>query len=271
MVSIPSGHTEQSIDATARAAIWNFHPLYAKNFESAVRCDMDTKTLGFSDNSICCLLVLVIFVISGCGIGKASDSRTPGSRALETAVSPFSEKTSDAEYPARSGGDVESIYTDIGFEECETIEVEHVNETPYSTRILCKGVGGYDLEVVDSDARQYVYLVYPDGKKHDLRFSKIVSSAFSEVGQKAEWRVIRDGDKVKPVAVIIRYIFSINAAISSDKASYLTVTKITDEDACITDVVENVKDQNEKARRLADESGDASCKEPKRHPTESDL
>jgi len=154
---------------------------------------------------------------------------------------------------------VESVYTDIGFDKCKTKEQQKVDGVPYSSVLECGGVGGYKLELIDVDDRQTVDIVYPDGTKHELRFNKVVSPSFSETGEKAEWRIVRENGKVRPLALIVRYIFTINPAISSDKASYLTVTKITKDQACVTGVVKAVKDQNTKARELADASQDKPC------------
>ena len=66
--------------------------------------------------------------------------------------------------------------------------------------------------------------------------------------------------KVTPVALIVR--FEINDADEPDKTkSFLVVVKFNPV-PCITDVVKPMKDQNLKARKLADQATKKNCVEP---------
>ncbi len=159
--------------------------------------------------------------------------------------------------PAQSGNKIESIYTDLTAEKCKNIESDDTG-SGYS-RDECPGVGGYKLQVIESDIRQTINIIIRDGKKHELNFQKVVSPSFSYTGKKAEWRVVRENGQIKPIALIVRYNFTVNPAISSEEASYLTVTKVTENLACATDVVKSVKNQNVKARQLADVSANKPC------------
>ena len=150
-----------------------------------------------------------------------------------------------------------SIYTDLVAEKCKTIESNPDEGGSY--RGECKGVDGYKLEVIEGDIRQTINVIYPNGKKSELDFWSKVSSAFSSVGDKAEWRVLDDGKNEKNYGLIIRYNASENPEKPEKTTSYLVVTKITKDTACITDIVKPSKDQNETARKLADEAANKPC------------
>ena len=154
---------------------------------------------------------------------------------------------------------VASVYTGLSDKICKTIELD-VNEGGYY-RGICPGVGGYKLEMTEGDLRQTLNIIAPNGKKPELDFQQNVSGGFSGVGDKAEWRVTRNGKKIVPFALITRF----NVAKSTDNPeqenSYLIVTKITKTSACVVDVIEpTVKNQNLKARESADASANMQCK-----------
>jgi hypothetical protein len=97
--------------------------------------------------------------------------------------------------PSPGYDDLTSIYSDLGFEKCETIDETKVDGVPYSILAKCPGVAGYALELLEVDSRQTINVVFPDGEKHELKFLKVVSPAFSNVGAKAEWRVAKDSGR----------------------------------------------------------------------------
>ena len=159
---------------------------------------------------------------------------------------------------AQSSKKIESIYTDLTSEKCKTIEVDEEGAGSY--RGECTGVGGYKLEVLEGDIRQSINVIAPNGKKSELDFWSNVSSAFSSVGEKAEWRVNRKGKNVNPFALIVRYNTNEDPENPEKLTSRLIVIKIMQDSACITDIVEPMKDGNAKARELADISAGKSCK-----------
>jgi hypothetical protein len=126
-------------------------------------------------------------------------------------------------------------------------------------RLQCPGIEGYKLEVTDGDARQDLNIIFPDGTRRELDFYNNVSPAFSVFGEKAEWRVMRDGLKAKPFALIVR--FDINEEPEPQKIkSHLVIVKIANDSACITDIVKpSVKNQNIKARTLAGNAAARPC------------
>lgn len=152
----------------------------------------------------------------------------------------------------------ESLYTSLDSKNCRTLEQS--TEEAGSYRGECAGVGGYKLQVTEGDLRQSVDVVAPNKKRFELDLTVNVSSAFSSVGDKAEWRVVRAGKKVVPLALIVRFNASENPEDSSKTTSYLVVAKITKARICVTDVVKPGANANDEARKLADSSSAKSCK-----------
>lgn len=155
---------------------------------------------------------------------------------------------------------IESIYTGLSDKACKTIE--QTDEEGGSYRGECKGVGGYKLELLEGDLRQSINVIAPNGTKSELDLWINVSGAFSSLGDKAEWRVVKAGKKTTPMALIVRFNASENVEDSSKLTSYLVVVKITKNSACVTDVVKPMANQNVKARDLADKSANKACKTP---------
>lgn len=155
---------------------------------------------------------------------------------------------------------IESVYTDLNTKICKTLEQSQEGTGSY--RGECPGISGYKLQVTEGDIRQSINVVAPNKKRYELDFFGNVSTAFSSVGEKAEWRVTRKGKTVTPMALIIRYNTSENQEDSSKLTSYLVVTKITKNEICVTDVVKPGVKANEEARKLADSSAAKQCKVP---------
>lgn len=154
---------------------------------------------------------------------------------------------------------IETIYTSLDDKACKTIE-SNPNEGG-SYRGMCLGVGGYKLELLEGDIRQTINIITPKKKRYELELWTVVSSAFSFVGQKAEWRVTRKGQTITPIALIIRFNASKSPDTPEVNNSFLAIAKITKNSACVTDVVEpTVKNQNAVARQLADASANKPCK-----------
>ncbi len=123
----------------------------------------------------------------------------------------------------------------------------------------CRGVGGYNLELVYGDARETITVYSPDRQKHELELWQVVSGGFSSVGKKAEWRVTKKGNKVTPHALIVRFDASEDPSDSTKVTSYLVVAKITPDKICVTDKIAPSATANEEARRAADASADKPC------------
>jgi hypothetical protein len=152
---------------------------------------------------------------------------------------------------------VQSIYTDLDAKKCRTIESSDKEGGSYVGK--CPGVAGYTLIVTEGDVRQNIEVVTPKGTKHSLDLWTVVSSAFSSVGPKAEWRVKKIKNKPTPFALIVRYNASENPDDSSKITSYLAVAKITANSICVTDKISPSANANELARKAADESSNKPC------------
>lgn len=152
---------------------------------------------------------------------------------------------------------IDSVYSSLNTKDCKTLESETEGAGWY--RGECKGIGGYKLQVTEGDIRQSIDVIAPDKKKYELDFIGKVSSGFSAVGEKAEWRVTGSGKSVSPFALIVRFNVSENPEDSTKNTSYLIVSKITKGEICITDIVKPGAKANEEARRLADSAATKPC------------
>jgi len=150
-----------------------------------------------------------------------------------------------------------STYTNLGEKYCRTLKSSDAEGGEYLGR--CAGVAGYTLLVTEGDLRQNITVVTPKGAKHSLELWSVVSSAFSSLGAKAEWRVKKAKNKITPTALIVRYNASENPEKPDQTASYLAVIKITTTEICVTDKVSPGAKANEDARKLADESATKPC------------
>ena len=151
-----------------------------------------------------------------------------------------------------SADPITSVYTSLS--KCRLIKVRGD-----SSNQACAGIGGYNLQLLYGDARETITVIDAEGKKHPLDLWSVVSSGFSSVGEKAEWRVTRRNGKIVPIALIVRFNASENAEDSSKITSYLAVAKITRKGICVTDKIRPGATSNLEARKAADESANKPC------------
>ncbi len=144
-----------------------------------------------------------------------------------------------------------SVYSDLRPENCVAGDFD--KSIPGLYFGICKGVGGYDLDYYLDDERNSLGVVFPSKKVVGLNFWNYFRD-FSELGEKAEWRLKAD----KPVALIVRLNVS-DREDSMKKTSYLIVSKITGDNACVTNVVKPGKNQNVTAQKLADKVSNKKC------------
>ncbi len=150
-------------------------------------------------------------------------------------------------------GQSKSVYTDLTDRDCKASK--EADEEGYSG--ICPGVGGYTLELLEGDLRQTINVIAPNKKKFELELWSNVSSGFSHLGAKVEWRM---KGKV-PVALIMRYNASENPEDASKLTSYLVVVKLSKTDVCIVDILRPSKTQNIDARKLADNPVKRVCQQ----------
>ena len=149
-----------------------------------------------------------------------------------------------------------SVYTNLGEKSCKTIKADSSEAGSYEA--ICRGVGGYKLQVEEGDLRQNIQVITPAGQKHSLDLWTVVGSSFSSLGEKAEWRVRTQRGKVVPVALIVRYNVS-SPEDSTKTTSYLAVTKVTAAKICVTETIGPGADANVAARAAADKSAEKPC------------
>ena len=214
---------------------------------------------GMNRLSIILVFFSAISVFQGCS-GASGDQQASiaGGRSADAPAAAEPEDKAAAARPegTRQEAKIDSVYTDISEKNCKTTEL---NEDEGWSVQRCKGAFGYDLEVTEGDLRQSVNVIGPKGRSFELNLPSLVSPAFSYLGEKAEWRFReRDGKKV-PFALIVRFNANEDPNDSKKVNSYLTVSKISDGEICVTDVVKPMKNANEKARELALGSADKPC------------
>jgi hypothetical protein len=151
---------------------------------------------------------------------------------------------------------LESSYTELAASRCKTLEAADGHGVSVQQ---CSGTAGYSLLVEDFDGRQTVTVVAPDGRRHALEYARVITTGFSSLGAKAEWRTERRGGKAVPVALIIRVNANEDGGAPGKRVSYLAVAKITPERICVTDKVSGGAQGNEKARLAADGAAGKPC------------
>ncbi|HEY6187026.1 MAG TPA: hypothetical protein VIW80_05045 [Pyrinomonadaceae bacterium] len=153
-------------------------------------------------------------------------------------------------------GAITSVYTTIN--KCRTISVDRESAS-YVER--CAGIAGYKLDVETGDERMSIAVIAPGGKRSELSYWQVITSAFSSLGNKAEWRVQKVGGKLVPVALIVRVNANENPDNPWKTTAYLAVAKITPQRTCVTDKIAAGARANEEARRAADDAAGKPCLE----------
>ncbi len=146
-----------------------------------------------------------------------------------------------------------SVYTPLGGQGCTRAR----STGPISSEWTCRGVAGYRLLVSNDDERESITILAPDGQQYALEYHQVVCrGAFCYLGKQAEWRVVRRGRKVVPIALIARVDVQ---GQDMKKTSYLVVAKITGRGICVTDRIAPTPRANERARRTADDPDGTPC------------
>jgi len=147
-----------------------------------------------------------------------------------------------------------TVYTTIGAKQCRTLKSHEAGDDGFEAR--CRGAGGYSLILSEGDLRQNLTVITPKGAEHSLELWSVVSSGFSSVGPKVEWRLSGKG---VPVALIIRYNANEDPEAPNKLMSYLAVAKITASEICVTEKISPGPKANEDARRAADVATSKPC------------
>lgn len=158
---------------------------------------------------------------------------------------------------ARAGEPASSRYSSLLEKDCVADQVPKEDEGQGGSSV-CPGVDGYRLRVVDGDVRMSIEVLTPTGKVLPLDFWSTVASGFSSVGDSAEWRYLALGARV-PQALIVRLNVSENPERPGITASYLVVSKLGADSACVIAKIAPGKTQNEAARKAADAAAASPC------------
>jgi hypothetical protein len=186
------------------------------------------------------ILAAAAAALAGCRADPAPEEPAP-QPAATSAQDGTAPTTAQADPGARSQ------FTSLESRNCRLIE-QNVEEGSYS-RELCPGAAGYKLEVSESDLRQDIEVVAPDGKKTGLGLSAIVAKgAFNSLGGVAEWR---GADAARPEALIVRLNVAGGPDGDEPDVSRLVVARLK-APACVVAVVPPAPGQNEQARKVAD-------------------
>ena len=142
-----------------------------------------------------------------------------------------------------------SRYTNIAEKSCRKIKLTKADEGVILHR-RCPGVAGYQLDILSGEEHEYVSVITPKGKSFN---ASINPASYSFLDKRAEWRMHGS----TPVAVIVRFNMSMPDGKPTDSA--LVVSKLTRTSACVVDSVYGSKDQNLKARKIADTAAGRPC------------
>jgi hypothetical protein len=143
-----------------------------------------------------------------------------------------------------------SSYTSIAEKSCRKVKLTKADEGVILHR-RCHGVVGYQLDIFSGEEHEYMSVRTPGGKSFDV---SINPASYSFLDKRAEWRM----RGATPVALIVRFNLSMPDGKPVD--SILVVSKLTRTSACVVDRVDKAKDQNAKARKIADTASTRECK-----------
>lgn len=153
----------------------------------------------------------------------------------------------------------DSSYSSIAENDCKTVKSDDYGSTQH-----CKGFAGMSVIVTDFDARQDLIIQQQQkkGGKRDfpLALAETVSSAFSSLGDKIEWRHKR-GKPKELVGMIVRFNVAENPNKPDKNTSYLVVSKVLDDQVCVVGKISPQKGnvQNKQARAMADKAATLPC------------
>ncbi len=194
-----------------------------------------------------------ILLLAACGDPEpvAQGAPTAAAPATPPSAAPPAASAATATPPAAD----EAPYVRTSLTKCRLLR-EEPDEAGYSVN-ACSGVGGYALEVIDSDGRENIVVIAPGGARHSLRLAEMAGNGgFSTVGEVAEWR--REPGAERPSALTVRFSVAEDPAATERQTSYLLVAKLGAQ-PCVTTVIAPVVAQNQRAREAAAEAPGKAC------------
>lgn len=145
-----------------------------------------------------------------------------------------------------------SAYTSIDQQDCVTLDSDNVGSIQE-----CESFSGIGVKVIEGDLRQSIILTRNE-QEYDLDFTSLISTAFSSLGLKLEWRHELSNPK-NLKGMIVRFEVSDDYEDLEHVSSYLVVSKITKEEICVVAKVLPQQKQNEIARDILDKGESLPC------------
>ncbi len=191
------------------------------------------------------LVGLVTVLLGGCD-GPAPVQQPPAAgRGEVVATAPARTAPASGQAPGAAGAG--GVTTSIDPAKCDLI-TRLTEEAGYS-RHRCFGVAGYRVEVVESDLRQNLELIRPDGTTTSLNLPSLVAGGgFSSLSETAEWR---GPDPRRPRTLTVRYGVNEDPDPAVAPRSYLVVIRLASP-ACVVARIAPGPRQSEEARAVAD-------------------
>lgn len=147
-----------------------------------------------------------------------------------------------------------SRFTTNGLDRCRLIEKNEEEGGYY--RHHCPGLGGFNYEHVESDLRQSLVIIAPDGKRGEVSLAQATGSGgFSTLGATFDWR---GPSGAMPRTVTVRYNVNEDPEATVPARSYLVVVRLT-APACPIGMVSPGPGQSDKARAIADRDPLPAC------------
>ncbi|WP_305097870.1 hypothetical protein [Croceibacterium aestuarii] len=187
-------------------------------------------------------LCVLAALAAACSAGEKQDEPEARGSVAANPQPAASENTGDEE-GARAWR-----YTSVT--DCTKVREEN-EEMPY-VELRCDGPAGYALRISDSDGRNAVAVIDPQGEETPLELSRLGSGGFSSVGQTAEWRGPSAG-AFTPDALILRYNLS-ESPYPEPPVPYLLAIRLQPE-PCVVAKIAPGPAQNAVSRRRADDPG----------------
>ncbi len=199
------------------------------------------------------LLITSLCLVAGCSQQSPTPPAEPASSddaatvAAGPAASPANvagraDTATDAKAPGRQ-------YRYTSLKDCRTVRDQRTEMPLIETE--CGGPGPFMVRISDSDARQRMTLITPQGAPYAIPVDRIGGGGFSNFGDTAEWRGPA-GDGFRPDALIVRYRVA-EQPYPAPETAYLLVVRLAPSPCLVARVAPGPR-QNQQARAAADSS-----------------
>ncbi|MBV2093240.1 MAG: hypothetical protein KUF72_20355 [Candidatus Thiodiazotropha sp. (ex Ctena orbiculata)] len=132
------------------------------------------------------------------------------------------------------------------------------NSTPYK---LCAGIAGYQLILRKVGAgRKSIEILSDSQQSFPLNYQEVVTRQMFHLGDQAEWRISESSGGSEPRALIAElHVHEDLDEPHQVTAVYLVVAKISTNESCVTDVLEQQKVSRQQLHQLADSAQQRAC------------